>query len=121
MTADPIIADDSQSKNFPSATIVTRNDAVVRRGFILRSRNKASCFRRKRFSATSATRAQKNNRMNISKSVFYRNLSALLARRSNICGGQPHEYFYRTRIELFRIIPAVIAGWQMSFEHYANV
>ena len=50
------------------------SDGVVRRGFILRSRNKASCFRTKRFSATSATRAQKNNRMNISNSVFYRNL-----------------------------------------------
>jgi hypothetical protein len=45
-----------QSKNFASATIARRNDAVVRRGLILRSWNNASCFRRNRFSARSAIR-----------------------------------------------------------------
>lgn len=40
-----------QSKNFASATIARRNEAVVRRGFVSRSWNKASCFRRNRFSA----------------------------------------------------------------------
>ena len=77
-----------QSKSLASATIARRNDAVVRHGFFFRSWNKASCFRRKRFSATRTTRAQKNNRMNISNSVFYRNLCALLPSRPNFCGPQ---------------------------------
>ena len=44
-----------QSKNFASVTIASRNEAVVRRGFVLRSWNQAICLRRKRFSATRAT------------------------------------------------------------------
>jgi hypothetical protein len=62
--------------------------AVVRRGLVLRSWNKASCFRRKRFSATTAIREPKNSEMNVSSSVFYRNLCAFLSLRPNFCGRQ---------------------------------
>ena len=68
-----------QSKNFASATIARRIDAVVRRGLVSRSWNKASCFRRNRFSATRATGEERNNRMNVSNCVFHRNLCALSA------------------------------------------
>jgi hypothetical protein len=44
-----------QPKNLASATIARRNEVVVRRGIVLRSWNKAICFRRNRFSATRAT------------------------------------------------------------------
>ena len=75
-----------QSKNFAIATIARRNEAVVRRGLVSRSRNKASCFRRNRFSATRATWEEKNSRMNVSNSVFYRNLCAFRPFGSNSCG-----------------------------------
>jgi hypothetical protein len=75
-------------RNSTSATIARRNDAVVRRGFALRSWNKASCFRRNRFSAIRATREVRNNRMNVSNSVFYKSLRAFLLLGPNFCGPQ---------------------------------
>jgi hypothetical protein len=77
-----------QSKNFASPAIARRIEAVVRRGLILRSWNEASCFRRNRFSATRATRSKRNSRMNVSKSVSYRNVCAFRPFRPNCCGAQ---------------------------------
>ena len=66
-----------QSKSRPKATIVARIAAVVFRGLALRSWNRASCLRRKRFSAIRAARDEKNNPMNVSNSAFYKDLQAL--------------------------------------------
>jgi hypothetical protein len=79
-----------QSKNFARATIARRVGTVVRRGFALRSRNRAGCFLRNKFSATRAARLERNNRMNVSNSVFYKSLSALLMPGPNFCG--PHDW-----------------------------
>jgi len=43
-----------QSKNLDSEAIVARMAAVERLGFTLRSRNRASCLQRNRFSAMTA-------------------------------------------------------------------
>jgi hypothetical protein len=80
-----------QSKNFASVTIARRIEAVVRPGLVLRSWNMASCFRRNRFSATKATWEEKNSRMNVSNSVFYRNLCAFRSFRPNFCAPQPYR------------------------------
>jgi hypothetical protein len=77
-----------QLRNLASATIARRNEAVFRCRVVLRSWNKASCFRRNRFSATRATREEKNNRMNVSNSVFDRNLCAFQPFVPSFCGGQ---------------------------------
>jgi hypothetical protein len=76
------------SKNFASATMARRSEAVVRRGFACRSWNKASCFRRNRFSAIRATRVETNNRIKVGNSVFYKNLRDSLPSRPNYCGAQ---------------------------------
>ena len=70
-----------QSKNRASATIASRIASVVLRGFALRSCTSASCFRRKRFSATGAAREDKNNRINVSNFRFYNPLQALPTQR----------------------------------------
>ena len=66
-----------QSKSRPKATIVARIAAVVFRGLALHSWNRASCLRRKRFSAIRAARDEKNNPMSVRNSVFYKDLQAL--------------------------------------------
>jgi hypothetical protein len=76
------------SKNFASATMARRSEAVVRRDFACRFWNKASCFRRNRFSAIRATRVKMNNRMNVRNPVFHRNLGASLPSGPNYCGPQ---------------------------------
>jgi hypothetical protein len=54
--------------------------------------DKASCLRRKRFSAIGDARLEKNNPINVSNSAFYKNLQALNPNSNrlgpNFCGGQ---------------------------------
>jgi hypothetical protein len=54
-----------------------------------RSRNKASCFRRKTFSAIGAMRVVMNNRINLGNPRFYKNLRDWLPPRPNYYGAQP--------------------------------
>ena len=83
-----ITSESRQSRNFASTTIARRKEAVVRRGFALRSWNKASCLRRNRFSAIKPTREVRNNRMKISNSVFYNDFWTFEWFGRNFCGPQ---------------------------------
>ena len=49
-----------QAKSLPRAAITNRIESVARRGFALRSSNRASCLRRNRFSAAKAPRDRKH-------------------------------------------------------------
>jgi hypothetical protein len=84
-----------QSKNLDSKTMMARVAAVERRGLTLRSLNRASCLRRNRFSAVTAAWEERNNRMNVNNSTFYKRSQAF-QRRSNLiiaehkCRGSTH-------------------------------
>lgn len=63
-----------QLKNRESPIIVMRDNREAERGFSLRSLKRASCFGRKRFSATSAVREQSSKRRIVSKAILWKDL-----------------------------------------------
>src|SRR5579862_4710270 len=96
-----------QSKNRASATIAKRVAGVVLRLFVLRSWNRASCFRRKRFSAMRAAREDQNKRIKVNNFRFY---NPLLVLRPD--AGELGSYFLRTtRASRDRTAPA---SWDVA-------